>query len=1363
MKYFNRPAIRVAAILTVSAALIGVDPAAGFAQQDAAAKCNTDDSTAPCFAGVSDVLNGKRTLVQVDDLVVTRFRDGNPVDPILVQHTLEMDDSKISRVNQLDIDSTIPILETDVRFVAPLLGRMFDLPNDVVMTPYVSQDAVSLTVMDPGTGRGVSDGPSDSILTGNRMYAAGLADFTKDGFADVVVNVGDEGGTNSLELITANDVTDLTKKLFSGPATERKNPHFLDMVVGDLLGTGTPQVIGISAGGVGEINLDIHEYSSDEMTFSAATTLRIPVPEGRSFAVDEVTMTVGRFSDPDQDQLVIAYGSRTATTTAKVMTFEFDSGELKLRDTFDTGVAGPFAGEVVVRAGRFDPDGVFDQVAIKLNPDPDKFRHISLLTFDELLQATREAEVDINPITCSEGMEVGNFRGSQDETASFPELQLAFLGTAADGSRGSCEVYNVLYVYSVKATEPSSEDSETTWSIELASEELVVIPPGQPVGGPPQTLSVGDVQGRSIVVGAPEKVTVVAQTQPDLVIGMPPMHVDYIRGLDSESPSVFNVSSFPASINTQYKFADTSKSQAVHKSTTSYSLSARESLEEKVTYGEPALDSVTETASIAAKQAHSKRVARTYNTYTGRTFDVSAKTVFDDRVSRTIRTMNIFSYPVIGQSVCPAESPKCPDTCGPGVSSCPKLPLHIVFSGPDNVKHIVLAEASTQEWFQPVNQPGNLFSYPGSLDQLSQNLPQFPTAANGSSTSRIDLKTPANVFWGSQSEEATEVRWDQGGGSDVTSGTVNNFSFDSSVTVTGTVGITDLLGGSVTASLDLQASLAMSTLNTSTSSYDASQGVTVNLGFSGETSNTRELVYEGQTFIFGQKPPRGSIQDDIPRDEEVQSNGFFWVGFAANALSGTTTIPSGDWWRQAYTPHPDVALNHPSRWKLNSQTGDIDQLVMFNCPVNFSSSFDAPECVSKPTTGPLPKAAALRTFYQMKGLFITPGAATTGPTTTSTRLGDTLTLRARIYNYSMAEMPAGSRVHARFYAQRWDDKGGQFTSLPSDPNSFEPAIFIDEAVIDPIPPYCGGVTNGTDPCSDASAPRNWRFATVTWDTSKIATAPDEETHWKIWVVTWIDSGDLVPEIEGHGLRSVPAEDVNSFLDVEIENYSNNLGFYNAVITLTVPDPEPDDGDATARLIVDSLELSPEKLLKDEDVALRVGHLSHGARTESVHVLFYDGDPAEGGELFDVEQIPTIAANSTFVTPVVYRPRSCGPRELVIEAFAAGNGDVPTVRETLPVNVTVDPEQGLSNMIRVVETQKLRRPQERRLVRRLLYIQYLYKRGNQAFASYKLKEFADWLWHRPHPGIPTELTEALVAQADEIVDCLSWGDSRVGAG
>ena len=137
----------------------------------------------------------------------------------------------------------------------------------------------------------------------------------------------------------------------------------------------------------------------------------------------------------------------------------------------------------------------------------------------------------------------------------------------------------------------------------------------------------------------------------------------------------------------------------------------------------PDIAGVSLTAKQAATQKHKSTVASQYNTYSGNSYTLNASTVFDDAVTFTTRRMNIYSYPVIGHLVCPAASPGCPDDCVAGPSPCPELPLHVQFSGVDNVgsagpiTHLNCVEIATGKrvWQQTRYGKGNLIAADGKL------------------------------------------------------------------------------------------------------------------------------------------------------------------------------------------------------------------------------------------------------------------------------------------------------------------------------------------------------------------------------------------------------------------------------------------------------------------------------------------------------------------------------------------------------------------------------------------------------------------------------------------------------------------------
>jgi hypothetical protein len=115
------------------------------------------------------------------------------------------------------------------------------------------------------------------------------------------------------------------------------------------------------------------------------------------------------------------------------------------------------------------------------------------------------------------------------------------------------------------------------------------------------------------------------------------------------------------------------------------------------------------------------------------------------------------------------------------------------------------------------------------------------------------------------------------------------------------------------------------------------------------------------------------------------------------------------------------------------------------------------------------------------------------------------------------------------------------------------SFLIGEAKHDPIPPF-----------SDSpGAPLNW---VIVHTPTPFDTTPYSGKSLVFWVVVWMQdaNGNLVPEIQGHGLTSVPGQ-LTSLADVPVEmatdtqrnpvSYSNNVGLYHVSFSVLPPPNE----------------------------------------------------------------------------------------------------------------------------------------------------------------------------------------------------------------
>jgi hypothetical protein len=269
-------------------------------------------------------------------------------------------------------------------------------------------------------------------------------------------------------------------------------------------------------------------------------------------------------------------------------------------------------------------------------------------------------------------------------------------------------------------------------------------------------------------------------------------------------------------------------------------------------------------------------------------------------------------------------------------------------------------------------------------------------------------------------------------------------------------------------------------------------------------------------------------------------------------------------------------------------------------------------------------------------------------------VGDVLTLQARVYNYSLAEMPADTEVHVSFYFAPGDS-----SAPPGD------SVLIGKTlVLPPIPPF-----------NDASgAPPNWVLATTTFDTGKF----DELKaggNIAFWVVVWMQTpgGQLMPEMPGHGLTAIPGA-LKSIADVAEECqpdkncYSNNLGFYNQVFHLQGPSLSGAPGPVTANAAVDigKVDASAYEFTLKDNVVLSATLTAGAGDASGITTNIYDGDPASGGRLINVVQIPYIAHDSSCKIRMQYRTNTCGVHQI----FVAVNKGKPSevIRRAHPLRV-----------------------------------------------------------------------------------------------
>ena len=545
---------------------------------------------------------------------------------------------------------------------------------------------------------------------------------------------------------------------------------------------------------------------------------------------------------------------------------------------------------------------------------------------------------------------------------------------------------------------------------------------------------------------------------------------------------------------------------------------------------------------------------------------------------------------MLGHTVCPTREPNCTE----------KVPLTIQFSGPDKIEsHKV--DGNLIPWYQPPWEPGNVFSYPATEEQLQKILPNTEQLSKAS-TYRTDSGTATErATWTSETTEGATASVDQ------------NYSYELGFSVSGAVS-GGFVTGKASASLNLSGSSGFSDLNKSVTSVGRSAGIGVEKPGTFRTPTTYNYVFT--PYILGQTKP-GSVVDNEPLQADVKTFGLLRTAFTADPARND----AGGWWKGVYSDKPDVALNHPSRWSKQPAVAAVP------LPSNCLDSGNGVDCiVLEPSR---PDKLWESNFHVMRGFFISNAlSGGKGPQLTTANAGDKLTLEARVYNYSFADMPVNSEVHVRFYTQQIDTL-----------NEHRPvgdSVLINEVRLAPISRFS----------DDDNAPLNWVLASTDFDTTGY-----DAKYLIFWVAVWIEdaNGNLVPETEGHGLTKIPG-DLKSLAGVEAETYSNNVGFYNSAFYVfpeqSVTRETIGDGEPATIHLADTRE-SEKRVFQGQTLDITAKLRAENSSASGVTALFYDGNPHAGGTVFGLERIPYIAQDGTYEVEAPYSAGACGKHELFV--------------------------------------------------------------------------------------------------------------------
>ncbi len=1265
-----RHALLIAAIVAVLAGMASGPPA--LAQE-------------PNFTNVTDILGGRRTLFPMDDLLVSW--------PLGQSHVL--------RAALFTNEGSATSVYSDQLAAASVvsgIGRMFDLPYDVAVTLLPGSVAVTAG---PGTPLTTKQFPLTIPGTPNTVQFA-KGDFTGDGFADFAFIVG-----SNVYVITAQDVGNMDAGVFlSDPGSA---PFSLTgwsvLAAGDFDGDGTDEVA-LAASPAASSSISIAIYDVEVTTQGGQRRIQLLPKYSLSFtapaAITTIVATAGNFggvgnastTNPttgiSQDQLLLVYKYDDHGDQIIAQLFGLnDQGQLQAVGSSTTVRSGGSVNLSRVASGYLAFPGTSEQAVVSFQGTDEG--HLSILTADANLNVSVSSETTLPGPDSSfiYGVAVGNFGFT---TQTLTTLQVAVF---------TCDGFGFgvpsVHLYAV-STSVDPGTGQTVYSLNKMSQapvgESLICEQGGFAG-----IAAGDLQGRSLLLGPPTIVRV-QHTQPHIILGMPPAHVDWVIPANEASQEVLNLSAVFGGFFSSFQTAVTNQDQSSRQSTTSYTQSIFVSSTAGYQWGSAQTTgsvSVSVTASLGNVWEGS--VTHAYGNYQGTAFDASSQTGFDDEVWFIDQRHNVYVYPVIGHTACPADNPSCTDP----------QPLHVMFSGPDQVSQTRAAGASL-EWYQPVQEPGNVLSYPWSLSRLQAQY-QDP------SMNLLTSGTPT-TFYTDSSSLVEEAQWQAGESQSVTSGSGTNTSWGTSVSISQKPGIEGGAIGNLTFSYN--GSVSLSTLNTSKTTVGSSTGVGITKP--GTFPDPGEYQYAIQPFIFGTQPPAGTNQPvselfgtSVP---PVETSGILQAAFTADP----TDPNAGAWWQGAY-PQPDLALNHPVRWSVTTETASLPPP---NC-IRIAATALTVNCAT--FNEPQPDVWTSE-FHWMKGLLITPASANgQGPQLAQATAGDQLLLQARVYNYSLTDMPAGTEAVVRFYGQPWDPSQNAVASA---------AFLIDEVTLGPIPGFNSASNGGTQP--------NWALASTT----TLDTASYSDQYLVFWVIVWIQDvdGRLVAEMPGHGLKAIPGAltDITEATPL-LESHSNNIGFYKYAFYIAPPSSglplaARRAGGAGDRLplAVEAMSMSPAIAVLNQQVQVSARLRAGTAPLDGVSVYFFDGQE-NADRPFDVESISHIRAGSEYEVRVPFRSTTCGTHTLVVETHPQRATNQATIV------VTVDAPAALAQLRAATQQLDVRSPR-RELLELVGAAEAAVKRGEVGEAVEQLRRF-----HALARRTPGEQVTAAVARADLIAACL----------
>ncbi len=679
---------------------------------------------------------------------------------------------------------------------------------------------------------------------------------------DVAVSLGDFNNDNTLQIVTATDVSG-----GPGPGRIRLATYTYDAAKKALTRRGSSYPLDVPGGRPTSIVLASADFAGRGYE---QIILGYIAPTGDG---SKSQLTLSYFDPSDPSQVGPPKASRVMGAVAPNSYADIAPGLFRFDpQQAGVGTADPFFRRQLAVASAA-PDGSVFAGVVAMEGDPPEFR-----VGQSAQLSVPGRSIATNGIGPS--LAAGNFIGLKS-TGVDPFDQIAVALPNPAGSAGTVTPEVV-----VAAVNRQNFDVSQVWRNDMPSYTARGMVFSIPI-------LAYDRGGGSFYLGNPAHLTVPALIDPQYVVAMPPRHVDALPKADPHedppydvvnlaglSPSSFNV-------NLQDSSEQTLTQTSTDSSSSQFGGGTTQTVGSTVTAGVMDIASFETSTSVkTAVSYETNTVERNANkTYKSVTTQRSATTSEDDHLIFNMRTLDVWRYPVYGLN-------KQRDKLYPFYDIIIPGPL-VQYSG----------GGLNYDWYSPPQQNYNAISYPAinSDGLFAQDIGEFSYVTDDKK--KHVEKTPLNsatirTFDGNEQSFSLNYTEEAGSSTEKTFQYTLSSSLDISVGFKASATI-ELFGGSASydgsVSLSNRANWENAVL--AERSMRNSRGITLNqpnvAGIIGEAYNYQTLIY-------------------------ITGNGGFKVAHGTDLLSSSS---GAAWWRNTYGGKPDPAVNLPFRMAYDSAQG----------------------------------------------------------------------------------------------------------------------------------------------------------------------------------------------------------------------------------------------------------------------------------------------------------------------------------------------------------------------------------------------------------------------------------------------------------